>query len=213
MIHSLLPIYKSTPPTKTRGYYDLLFIHMILRYVPNALTLIRLALIAPFLVCLYQLQFVNAFYIFILAGFTDGLDGWLARHFHCQSLFGSFLDPLADKLLIAASFISLAVIGMLPWWLVLLVFSRDLTISFGVLAWYYLVQRHLDFKPTPLSKINTFLQLSLLTLCLFELAFFKFTPHLVETLVLLTTVTTTITYIDYVWTWGKRACADPHITP
>lgn len=178
---------------------------MILRHIPNALTLIRLFLIAPFLVFLYQHEYINAFYTFILAGFTDGLDGWLARHFHWQSLFGSFTDPLADKLLIAASFISLALIGILPWWLVLLVFSRDLTISFGVLAWYWLIQRKLDFKPTMLSKINTVLQLALLTLCLFELAFLKFAPYLLETLILLTTITTTITYIDYVWTWGKRA--------
>lgn len=184
---------------------------MMLRYLPNALTLIRLVMIAPFLLSLYQQEYANAFYIFILAGCTDGLDGWLARHFHWQSLFGSFTDPLADKLLIATSFVSLALIGMLPWWLVILVFLRDLTISFGVLAWYWLVQRKLDFKPTYLSKINTFLQLALLTICLFELAFFKFSPYLINTLVLLTTITTTSTYIDYVWTWGRKACTAPHL--
>lgn len=183
---------------------------MILRHIPNALTLIRLILIVPFLLFLYQPNYVNAFYIFILAGFTDGLDGWLARYFRWQSFFGSFVDPLADKLLIAASFISLALIGMLPWWLVLLVFLRDVTISVGVLAWYWLIQQKLDFKPTILSKINTLLQLTLLTLCLFELAFFKFTPYLIEFLILLTTITTTTTYIDYVWTWGKKACITPH---
>ena len=182
---------------------------MILRHIPNALTLIRLVMIAPFLLFLYQEEYVNAFYIFILAGFTDGLDGWLARYFHWQSFFGSFIDPLADKLLIASSFISLALIGALPWWLVLLVFLRDLTISFGVLAWYWLIQRKIDFQPTTLSKINTLLQLTLITLCLFELAFFKFAPYLVEILILLTTLTTTCTFIDYVWTWGKKACTKP----
>jgi cardiolipin synthase (CMP-forming) len=181
---------------------------MILRYIPNALTLIRLALITPFVVSLYQQEYVSAFYIFILAGFTDGLDGWLARSFKWQSLFGSFTDPLADKLLIAASFISLALIGLLPWWLVILVFLRDLTISFGVVAWYWFLQRKLDFKPTYLSKINTFLQLVLLTVCLFELAFFKFSLHLIDILIILTTITTTSTYIDYVWTWGKKAYLD-----
>lgn len=179
---------------------------MILRHIPNALTLIRLALIAPFLVSLYQQQYINAFYIFVFAGCTDGLDGLLARYFNWQSFFGSFTDPLADKLLIAASFISLALIGILPWWLVALVFLRDLTISFGVVAWYWFIQRKLDFKPTHLSKINTVLQLALLTLCLFELAFFKFSPYLIETLILLTSITTAITYVDYVWTWSKRAC-------
>lgn len=184
---------------------------MILRHIPNALTLTRLVLIAPFLVFIYQKEYINAFYTFILAGCTDGLDGWLARHFHWQSLFGSLSDPLADKLLIATSFISLALIGKLPWWLVILVFSRDLTISFGVLAWYWFVQRQLDFKPTLLSKINTVLQLTLLTLCLFELAFFKIAPYLLETLIILTTFTTAITYVDYVWVWGKRAYITTHL--
>ena len=181
---------------------------MILKYIPNILTLIRLVLIAPFLVSLYQGSYVYAFYFFILAGCTDALDGSLARYFHWQSLFGSFIDPLADKLLIASSFISLALIGILPWWLVILVFLRDLTISFGVVAWYVIVKRELDFKPTALSKINTFLQLMLLVSCLFELAFFKLLPNLNEILILLTTITTTITFVDYVWTWGKKAYND-----
>ncbi|MGC1182533.1 CDP-alcohol phosphatidyltransferase family protein, partial [Legionella sp.] len=102
---------------------------MILRHLPNALTLFRLGLIAPFLIYLYHQEYVNSFITFILAGLTDGLDGFLARRFNCQSFFGSFVDPLADKLLIASSFISLALIGILPWWLVTLVFLRDFTIS------------------------------------------------------------------------------------
>ncbi len=178
---------------------------MILKHIPNALTLFRLGLIAPFLMYLYHHEYVNAFYTFILAGVTDGLDGWLARFFHWQSFFGSFVDPLADKLLVASSFISLALIGVLPWWLVILVFLRDATISFGVLAWYWLIQRKLDFQPTMLSKVNTTLQLFLVTLCLFELAYFKFTPYLVETIIYLTALTTATTYIDYIWTWGNKA--------
>jgi len=183
---------------------------MILRHIPNVLTIFRLVLIAPFLVFLYQQAYIAALYIFLLAGFTDGLDGWMARYFHWESLFGSFIDPLADKLLIASSFISLALIGKLPWWLVILVFSRDVTISFGVLAWYWLVQRRLNFKPTRLSKFNTFFQLSLITLCLFELAYFTFAPYLIEILILLTAITTAGTYIDYVWTWGQKAYSITH---
>jgi len=184
---------------------------MILKNIPNALTIIRLLLIAPFLMLLHQHAYNHAFSVFLLAGFTDGLDGWLARYFHWQTFFGAFVDPLADKLLIAASFISLALLGILPWWLVTLVFLRDVTISFGVLAWYWFVQRKLDFKPTVLSKINTFLQLTLITLCLFELAYFKFSPYLDQTLIALTTFTTATTYIDYVWTWGKKALIDVQI--
>lgn len=178
---------------------------MILRHLPNALTLFRLGLIAPFLIYLYHQEYVNSFITFILAGLTDGLDGFLARRFNCQSFFGSFVDPLADKLLIASSFISLALIGILPWWLVTLVFLRDFTISMGVLAWYHFIRRKLDFKPTPLSKINTALQLTLVTSCLFELAYFQFPNYVLDTLIFLTTLTTTITYVDYIWTWSRKA--------
>lgn len=178
---------------------------MILKHIPNALTLIRLGLIVPFLMYLYHHEYAYAFYTFIIAGFTDGLDGWLARHFHWQSTFGSFVDPMADKLLVASSFISLALIGSLPWWLVILVFLRDLSISIGVLVWYWCIQRKLDFVPTLLSKFNTTFQLVLVTLCLFELAYFKFPHYIVSTLIYLTAFTTATTYIDYFWTWGRKA--------
>lgn len=178
---------------------------MILKYIPNALTLLRLGLIAPFLFYLYSHEYITAFYLFILAGLSDGLDGFLARSFNWQSFFGSFVDPLADKLLIASSFISLALIGSLPWWLVSLVFFRDLTISMGVLAWYHFIRRKLDFRPTLLSKVNTVFQLSLVTSCLFELAYFKFPQVFVHILIFLTTITTAITYFDYLWTWGRKA--------
>ena len=181
---------------------------MILKHIPNALTLTRLVLIAPFLVFLYQHEYAGAFYTFILAGFTDALDGWMARYFHCQSAFGSFMDPVADKLLITSSFISLALIGRIPWWLVMLVFLRDLTIFIGVLAWCWLIRRKPDFIPTYLSKINTVLQLTLVTLCLFEMAFFKISPNFLESLTVLTAATTVGSYIDYAWTWGKKACAN-----
>ncbi|KTC72435.1 phosphatidylglycerophosphate synthase [Legionella birminghamensis] len=169
------------------------------------LTIGRLLLIVPFLWHLYASEYVEAFYIFMLAGFTDGLDGWLARHYNWSSPFGSFIDPLADKLLIASSFISLALLEILPWWLVILVFLRDLTISFGVLAWYVFIRQPINFEPTRLSKFNTGLQLLLVTLCLFQLAFSEFSSYVLFSLIILTAATTTATYIDYVWTWGRKA--------
>ncbi len=183
---------------------------MILKHIPNALTVTRLVLIVPFLVFLYQHKYTHAFYIFLLAGFTDGLDGWLARYFRWQSSFGLFLDPLADKLLIASSFIALALSGKLPWWLVILVFSRDITISIGVVCWYWFIRREPQFHPSYLSKVNTVLQLTLVTVCLFEQAFPQFSSnliHITQTILVLTTLTTAGSFVDYVWTWGKKACA------
>ncbi len=152
-------------------------------------------------------NYVGAFYIFIIAGFTDCLDGWIARYFSCKTRLGSLIDPLADKLMVAVSFIALAVIHQLPWWLVSLVFMRDLTISLGVIAWYWLINRKLIFKPTLLSKINTTLQLCLVVLCLFELAFSLSYNLLIQIVVGCTTITTSLTYINYVLTWSKKACS------
>lgn len=183
----------------------------LITFIPNALTLFRLILIVPFLISLNQQNFEKAFFIFLCAGLSDALDGWLARTFQWQSFFGSFLDPLADKLLVACSFISLALLNQLPWWLVILVFMRDFTISTGVAAWFYFIQRKLEFEPTLLSKINTVLQLSLVTGCLFKLAYHTLPYPLISSLIILTTITTSLTYIHYVWTWGKKAFFKPDV--
>ena len=182
---------------------------MILKNIPNALSVTRLILIAPILLFFYHQAYTYAFYTCMLAGITDCLDGWLARYFNWQSKFGRFIDPLADKLLITASFMALAWLGKLPYWLVILVFARDLTIALGVLAWYWLIRTEVNFCPTYLSKINTSLQLAVVTLCLFEQAFPLVSLNRLSAinhgLIFLTAITTMSSYIDYVWTWGKKA--------
>ena len=177
----------------------------ILRNIPNALTLARLFLIIPFAILIYHEAYLNVFYIFVLAGFTDALDGWLARSFNWQSPLGAFIDPVADKLLITVSFIALALIGKLPWWLVSLVFLRDLTISVGVIAWFAFIQQKPQLQPTHISKINTVVQLCLVTLSLFELSFFVFVPKIELSFIILTAFTTLLSFFDYVWTWGTKA--------
>lgn len=178
----------------------------MLKQIPNALTIIRLLLIAPFLICLFHKQFDYVFYIFLIAGLTDALDGWLARGFSWQSDVGKMIDPLADKLLITASFISLAILHILPWWLVLLIFARDFTIVMGVVAWYLLIPKKPSLQPTFISKINTVLQLTLVMLCLYDQAFGLYIPLLIPILIGMTALTTSISFFDYVWTWGKKAC-------
>jgi len=177
----------------------------MLRHIPNLLTIMRLISIIPILLLLHDQQYFAAFLIFFIAGITDGLDGWLARRYQWQSMLGSILDPLADKLIVVCSFIALALIGSLPWWLVILVFARDLTICFGVICWFLFINKKLDFKPSLISKFNTTMQISLVTLCLFELAFFMLPYALIFIWIIVTSLTTTISYIDYVWTWSAKA--------
>jgi cardiolipin synthase len=183
---------------------------MILKQLPNLVSLLRLFLIVPFLYCLQSHAYPAAFYLFLFAGITDSIDGWLARQFHCQTYLGRFIDPLADKLLITCSVVSLAMLHQLPWWLVLLIFSRDLTISVGVVVWYYCIEQSFNFTPTKLSKMNTALQIILVGFCLINIAFFQLPNALISTCIFFTATTTTVTFLDYVWTWGQKVCSPIH---
>jgi cardiolipin synthase len=179
-----------------------------LKHIPNALTLFRLSVIPPFLLFLYYAQYELAFFTFILAGLSDALDGWLARHYQWQTRFGFFLDPFADKLLVAASFIALALLQQLPWWLVVLVFLRDFNIMLGIVVWHFVMQRSIDFSATWISKLNTTLQLIIITLCLFELAYYQFPSPFMTIWIYLTALTTGISYLDYARIWIMRACTE-----
>lgn len=178
---------------------------VVMKQIPNVLTFIRFVLVIPFLFCIFHKQFIYAFYIFLIAGVTDALDGWLARGFSWKTDLGSIMDPLADKILISASFLSLAWLQVLPWWLVLLIFARDLTIFLGVVAWYLLIPKKPHLNPTCISKVNTVFQLLLVLLCLYDQAFGL--PYLqwITVCMILTTVTTSISFVDYVWHWGNKA--------
>ncbi|MEN3333571.1 MAG: hypothetical protein V7641_2936 [Blastocatellia bacterium] len=133
--------------------------------VANMLTLLRIALLAPFLYWVKEGRFGLAVIIFFIAGITDFFDGYVARRFNQQSAFGRFLDPAADKLLTTASYI---VMGLpragfepIPLWLVAAVIGRDLFILLGSLM-VYLLTRYKGFKPTMLGKVNTFLEIGLI---------------------------------------------------
>lgn len=178
----------------------------MLKQIPNFLTLIRFLLIVPFMLCLLDEQYIGAFYIYIIAGFTDGLDGMLARRFAWQTETGALMDPLADKLLIVSSFMGLAWLNLLSWWVVALVLFRDLIIVLGATFWYLFMQKLPNMKPTFVSKMNTTLQLSCVLICLYEKAFPVTMPAiLIPVNMGLMVLTTSISLADYVWTWGKKA--------
>ena len=173
-------------------------------HLPNILTIFRIILVPFSLTHLLIGNHLLAFYLFIIAGLSDGVDGYLARRFNWSSYFGSFADPLADKLLLISAFIALAYIDKLPMWAMILVIVRDITIMSGAAAWYCLLGE-IDFKPMLLSKCNTVLQVLLVFLLLFELAY-NAIPEFLITIVLASVVFTTIvTFIGYVWVWGNKA--------
>jgi cardiolipin synthase len=169
------------------------------RHLPNLITFFRLAMVFPFLYCALTEHYTLAFFIFAIASISDGLDGHLARRFDWQSKIGAFTDPLADKCLVISSYVALTINHQLPLWFTILVVSRDVVISLGSL--WVAVFRNIEFKPTYISKVNTVFQLLLISILLFQLSYPVLPPNLVPSLIILTTLTTTYSFIDYVVRW------------
>jgi cardiolipin synthase len=138
--------------------------------IPNLITLGRILLV-PIVVWAITLGEMRiAFALFLAAGISDAVDGFLAKRFHMKSELGAYLDPLADKALIVSIYVSLGIVGMLPIFLVILVVSRDIMIvSAFLLAW--LVGRPMPVRPLLVSKANTVAQILLAVLILAEHAF------------------------------------------
>jgi cardiolipin synthase len=153
---------------------------------------------------LLQGQYQWALGLAIFAGLSDLLDGWLARRFSWQSRWGGIFDPLADKLLMMASYLTLGWLGELPWWLIGLVILRDLVIVVGGYVYYTRFERF-DAEPTQLSRFNTFCQVFLMWFVLVRLAGVPLPPEAQIGLVWLVAVMAFLTLVQYVWIWSGRA--------
>lgn len=128
---------------------------------PNQLTLLRMIFV-PFIVNgLVDGHYLWALVLFVVAGFSDGLDGLLARRLHQQTLLGQYLDPIADKLLLSTLFLVLSILHKIPWKYTVLVFSRDISIL-AASAVLFAIAGLRDFRPSIFGKANTFSQISAL---------------------------------------------------
>lgn len=138
--------------------------------IPNFITLTRFLMVPAVVYALLLGATMPAFVIFVVAGISDAVDGFIARQFNQQSELGAYLDPIADKLLLVTVFIMLAILGYLPHWLVVLVVSRDVLIVIAVIL-SSLMARPVEVKPLFVSKANTACQIALAAVVLAELAF------------------------------------------
>jgi cardiolipin synthase len=139
-----------------------------------------------------------------LAGFSDGLDGYLAKRFDWHTRLGALLDPVADKLLVAGTFITLAYTQDIPIWLASVVILRDVIIVAGAMAYNFFV-RPVEGEPTRVSKLNTALQLLLLLFVLSRAGFGWPDQISITVLGAAVLVTVVISGVDYVWSWTRRA--------
>ena len=131
--------------------------------LPNYLSALRIVLVIPIAWLLWQQQVMSAFWLMLVAGLSDALDGFLARRYGWQTELGSLLDPLADKFLVAAMYLVFTLHELIPVWLVALILTRDILILLGA-GVYRGVFGDLTVNPSLLSKTNTAVQISVVLL-------------------------------------------------
>ena len=177
---------------------------MTRRDIPNVISIIRITLVVPVVYLLMEREFSYALILFFIAGISDGLDGYLAKRNNWETRLGSILDPVADKLLLVSSYLVLGWLNDIPGWLVVAVIVRDVIIVAGGIAYHFLIGEF-DMVPSWISKTNTFFQILLVLVVVFSLGAFSLPELLIESVVVIVTITTLLSGINYIWVWGRRA--------
>lgn len=173
-------------------------------YIPNLLTLARIALVPWLIVLLQEQQFLASLIVFVVAGITDGLDGYIAKHYNAQTKLGAILDPLADKALLVSSFVMLSMMQLIPFWLVVAVVFRDVVIVCGYLI-FVLFFGAVEAQPLKISKLNTFLQILFIVMVLGMLAGGSELSVLIHPLSYAVLVTSIASGCAYVYIGAKKA--------
>lgn len=176
----------------------------MLRYLPNSLTILRLLLALPLGFFILRGDYSSALGVGVLAGLSDALDGFLARRLGAFSRVGAALDPIADKMLIMVSFVCLARVELVAWYLTTAVIVRDLVIVAGA-ACYYKFVGPFEFASTRLSKINMFVQIGFCVLVLLS----QLLPDIPSTTIAAGSVAVLLiaaaSGFDYVMSWTIKA--------
>jgi cardiolipin synthase len=171
--------------------------------IPNLITLARILIVPIVVWAIASGEWELAFILFLLAGVSDAVDGFLAKRFGMTSELGAYLDPLADKTLIVAIYVSLGITGAIPRWIVILVVSRDLMIVAAViLSW--LMNRPVEMKPLTISKFNTVAQILFACVVLGSLAFKINAEPLVTAVMVAVAILTLLSIAYYLAEWARH---------
>jgi cardiolipin synthase len=176
----------------------------MLRHLPNAICVLRIVLTWPTVSAIDRGDYGAALLLFAVAALSDGVDGYLAKRFNWVSELGRALDPLADKILLVAVFLSLTWQGLVPVWLATAAIARDVLISAGAIT-YRVWFGEINGRPTVISKINTALQIAVLVLVLLVAAGMPAGHGAVLTLSIVTFMTTVASGADYLARFARRA--------
>lgn len=173
-------------------------------YIPNLLSLARIGMVPWLVVLLQKQQYSLSLIVFVTAGVTDALDGFIAKRFNAQTYLGSLLDPLADKGLLVSSYIMLSVIEVIPFWLMVTVVFRDVIIVGGYVL-MVLFFGSVKMQPLIVSKINTFTQITYIVVVLSALAAQYDFSGIQAILNFAVLVTSVVSGLAYVYIWSMKA--------
>jgi len=179
------------------------------RWLPNAICMLRMLLVIPFVLLVLDNRYAAALGVLVVAGLSDGLDGWLAKKFDWRTRLGGLLDPAADKLLLVSAFCVLTFVHLTPLGLTAFVIGRDLVIVAGAIT-YQLLIAPVQGEPAAISKLNTACQLGFVFFTLTNAAFGV--PERISLLVLGAAVifTSLVSGLNYVLRWSARAWRVAH---
>ena len=177
---------------------------MKLAQIPNAICVLRILLVVPLVVVLFAGDFRLALALIVIAGVSDGVDGFLAKTFGWQSRLGSLLDPAADKLLLVSTIVSLTMLDLVPVGVTAIVILRDIVIVCGALA-YLRLAGTLTGEPTRISKLNTLAQLLFVIATIMQAAWQRPAADWLIVLGALVVFTSITSGLSYVLIWSERA--------
>jgi len=176
----------------------------MIKSVPNLITVARLIAVPYVTWLLLHDSFHIAFWVFIAAGISDGIDGYLAKALDARSKLGGYLDPIADKALLIAVFVTLTYLGHVESWFLLLLIIRDLVILTGAFC-YHIKTHSLEIKPLFIGKMNTAFQIVLAGMLLASPGFDLAAENALGIMTGITAATALLSGIAYIVKWGKMA--------
>lgn len=179
----------------------------MLQSLPNLITVGRIVAVPVVIWAITSGNMMLAFWLFVAAGISDAVDGFLAKRFNAQTEFGAYLDPLADKALLMSIYVTLSFEGLLPRWIVIAVVSRDIMIM-GAVVLSWIMNKPVEIQPLIVSKLNTAAQIALAALMLASSGF-KFDPGQAKNVALLLAGGLTIVSAGaYLVEWMKHIASD-----
>ena len=171
--------------------------------LPNCITLGRLLSVPVAIYLLMQHAYLGAFLLFVIAGVSDALDGYIAKRFDRVTQLGAILDPIADKGLLVGVYVTIGSQGVIPHWLVVLVVFRDIMIIGGVVL-LFLFRLEVRMRPLIVSKLNTATQIALAAVVLGQLGLRIDAGWLAPALIYAVTATTVVSGASYIVSWTRE---------